>query len=106
VSQVAPGELLVVVGTVGAGKSSLLAGILGEMLLTQARMQLCPSRANSGQCLASGAHSGSLIIGSASASFASVMPNFLVNLLYWTTLIDEEGLPGDVNRKNAPLQCV
>ena len=29
-----------IVGTVGAGKSSLLAGILGEMLLTQARMNL------------------------------------------------------------------
>ena len=34
-AQVAPGELLVIVGTVGAGKSSLLSGLLGEMLLTK-----------------------------------------------------------------------
>ena len=35
--QVTPGELLVIVGTVGAGKSSLLAGMLGEMILTNVR---------------------------------------------------------------------
>ena len=35
VPQVASGELLVIVGSVGAGKSSLLAGILGEMLLSK-----------------------------------------------------------------------
>jgi len=34
----------VIVGTVGAGKSSLLAGILGEMLLTQARMHTYSSK--------------------------------------------------------------
>ena len=38
-TQVAPGELLVVVGTVGAGKSSLLAAMLGELLLTKVRIR-------------------------------------------------------------------
>jgi len=36
--QVSGGELLVVVGSVGAGKSSLLSAMLGEMQL----QQVCP----------------------------------------------------------------
>ena len=42
--QVLPGELLVIVGTVGGGKSSLLAGLLSEMLLEQARAYISASQ--------------------------------------------------------------
>ena len=39
--QVGGGELLVVVGSVGAGKSSLLSAVLGEMQLQQVRCAKC-----------------------------------------------------------------
>ena len=42
-AQVLAGELLVVVGQVGAGKSSLLSAMLGEMRLQQVLMGLLSS---------------------------------------------------------------
>jgi ABC-type hemin transport system ATPase subunit len=43
--QVMAGELLVVVGQVGAGKSSLLSAMLGEMRLQQVR-DVCEGNTN------------------------------------------------------------
>ena len=43
-TQVSGGELLVVVGSVGAGKSSLLSAVLGEMQLQQVRPACACSR--------------------------------------------------------------
>ena len=42
--QVKPGELVAVVGQVGAGKSSLLSAILGEMIRQQGQIKVKVSR--------------------------------------------------------------
>ena len=98
--QVAPGELLVIVGTVGAGKSSLLAGILGEMLLTQARMHLflCEYRL----CIVwQTEHTKGLSQSASAASVdcATVMSRDGCSPLRWPTLADAEGVPADANSR-------